>query len=779
MLQCDLSQPSISQPISMDKLFPSDAVINVQTAYSAKGDGVTDDTQAILQAIRENVGANKTLYFPTGTYLVSDRLDWRDSNGNWKARLTLQGQNSATTIIKLQNNAPGYTDPNQPKAVIFTASQDPADPAIGSGAEAFDNSLYDLTVDSGVGNSGAIAIDYLANNKGTIRDVNIRSGDGQGYVGLALLRYGPGPCLIKNVGINGFNYGISAQNGEYGITFEYITLANQKISGIRNDSNVLSIRRLTSTNSVPVIQNVSPNGLVTLIDGSFKGGSSSVNAIQNQGGLYARNIVTSGYQSAIQQNGSVVPGANHTEFVSQSSLTQFASSQNALNLPVQEAPTFHDNNFSNWASVQAFGAIPDDYGDDTAAIQAAMDSGKSTIYFPSGTYLLTNTIRVRGQVRRILGMQSGIDISLNTAFGDPANPKPMFRFESGTNNVVIIERIDFFHWTSDYSFAGGICIEHASPQTLVLRDIDMMTDPKYAYHNTAGAGTLFIENVATNAAFNFEYPQDVWARQLNPESPRVNNGPIMSKNGGLFWILGLKTEGGRTVIQTTGGGQTELLGGLLYPVEQVSTDIAAFVETESESSLIYAVSAYAADRNYAIQVKETTGGVTKTLATSNVPNRGGSGSLVPLYVGYTGGAGLKGNYYDNMNFTNLKMTHIDATVNFNWGMSSPAPSMQPTTFSVRWTGQVQPLSSETYTFYTSSDDGVRLWVNGQQIVNNWTDHTLTENSGTITLTAGQKYNIKMEYYQNVATAVAQLWWSTPSIPKQIIPQSQLYAPSPA
>jgi hypothetical protein len=277
--------------------------------------------------------------------------------------------------------------------------------------------------------------------------------------------------------------------------------------------------------------------------------------------------------------------------------------------------------------------------DDTAAIQAAMDSGKSTIYFPSGTYLLTNTIRVRGQVRRILGMQSGIDISLNTAFGDPANPKPMFRFESGTNNVVIVERLNFYHWTSDYSFNGGICIEHASPQTLVLRDIDMMTDPKYAYHNTAGAGTLFIENVATNAAYNFEYPQDVWARQLNPESPRVNNGPIMRKNGGLFWILGLKTEGAKTVLETTEGGQTELLGGLLYPVEQVSPDVPAFVNNESQSSLTYAVSANAALRNYTIQVQETKGGVTKTLSRSDVPTRGDAsnpGTIMPLYVNKNG-----------------------------------------------------------------------------------------------------------------------------------------------
>ena len=101
----------------------------------------------------------------------------------------------------------------------------------------------------------------------------------------------------------------------------------------------------------------------------------------------------------------------------------------------------------------------------------------------------------------------------------------------------------------------------------------------------------------------------------------------------------------------------------------------------------------------------------------------------------------------------------------------------PDTFSVRWTGQVQAQFSETYIFFTESDDGVRLWVNGQLIVNNWTDHPPTENSGAITLSAGQKYTLQMDYYENGGGAVAQLLWSSPSTTKQVVPQSQLYPSS--
>lgn len=138
------------------------------------------------------------------------------------------------------------------------------------------------------------------------------------------------------------------------------------------------------------------------------------------------------------------------------------------------------------------------------------------------------------------------------------------------------------------------------------------------------------------------------------------------------------------------------------------------------------------------------------------------------------GTGLTGQYYDNIDFTNLAVTRTDATVNFDWASGSPDPLIGADTFSVRWTGKVQPLYSETYTFYTTSDDGVRLWVNGQQVINNWTDHSSVENSGTITLTAGQLYDIKMEFYDNTQNAVAKLAWESASQVKQIIPQSQLY-----
>src|SRR6266516_4141583 len=139
--------------------------------------------------------------------------------------------------------------------------------------------------------------------------------------------------------------------------------------------------------------------------------------------------------------------------------------------------------------------------------------------------------------------------------------------------------------------------------------------------------------------------------------------------------------------------------------------------------------------------------------------------------------GLTGDYFDNIDLTARKLTSVDPQINFNWGTSAPGPGISPTTFSVRWTGQVQPRYSEVYTFFTASDDGCRLWVDGQLIIDDWTDHAFAEHSGTTQapLAAGQLYDIRLEYYQNLGSAAVVFSWQSASQQKEVVPQSQLYA----
>src|SRR6185369_5738046 len=120
------------------------------------------------------------------------------------------------------------------------------------------------------------------------------------------------------------------------------------------------------------------------------------------------------------------------------------------------------------------------------------------------------------------------------------------------------------------------------------------------------------------------------------------------------------------------------------------------------------------------------------------------------------------------------LTRTDSTINFDWGDGSPTAAVGADDFTVRWTGSIQPQFDETYTLFTTTDDGVRLFVNGQRIINQWVDQAPTEASGTVALKAQERYNIEMDYYENGGGAVAELSWSSLSTPKSIVPQTQLY-----
>jgi hypothetical protein len=138
------------------------------------------------------------------------------------------------------------------------------------------------------------------------------------------------------------------------------------------------------------------------------------------------------------------------------------------------------------------------------------------------------------------------------------------------------------------------------------------------------------------------------------------------------------------------------------------------------------------------------------------------------------GSGLSVTYFNNPDLTGTTVTRTDPIVAFSWGAGSPAAAIAADTFSARWTGQVQAQFTQVYTFYTQSDDGVRLWVNGRLLVNNWTDHATTEDGGTISLTAGLRYAIRMEFYERAGSATARLFWSSASTPKAIVPRTRLF-----
>jgi regulation of enolase protein 1 (concanavalin A-like superfamily) len=736
---------------AQDKTFPGDAnLINVKTAYGAKGDGVSDDTAAIRNAIRNNIGGHRTIFFPAGTYVVSEQIDFKANDGQWAPWITLQGEGMGRTTIRLKDNSAGFGSASTPKPILRFGSSgwDPACSSYnqpngdGGGNCAFGHYMFDMTVHSGSGNPGAIGVDYIASNYGAVENLRIVSGDGQGVIGLGLKR-AVGPALIKNVYVQGFQHGIESAGELYSITFEYITLVNQSVAGVKNHDNAVIFRKVTSTNSVPAFLN-SGIGLLTVIDSSFSGGSSTRSAIENTGHAFIRNVTSSGYQSAIKNGSTVVSGANATEWVSAPIKSLFPSPAKSLGLAIQDTPSFHDNNMANWANVTAYGAVSGDGADDSAAIQAAIDSGKTTVYFPHGYYTVNSTVIIRGNVRRIYGFESDIAGS--------ANPK--FRVAALNNASVIIEKMRFNNGT----------IEHSSAQNVVLKHT-----VGAAPRDTSSSGAWFLENYCCGNLYVTN--QNVWARQLNIEG----GDPLAINHGGNMWILGYKTEGAPVTLKTAGGGKTELLGGILYTVWGSGNP--ALVNDESSLSATFTETSYSDGANYDNYVQEKRDGVTRSLSRTEAQWHG-YGGMMPLYVGYKvapgAGTGLTGEYFDNIDLTALKLTRVDPTINFNWGDFAPDSTVGVDTFSVRWTGKIEPQYSETYTFHATTDNGRRLWVNNQLIIDQWVDDWNVTYTGTIALTAGQKYDIKMEYFENYGGASALLEWSSPSQARQVIPQSQLF-----
>jgi hypothetical protein len=138
------------------------------------------------------------------------------------------------------------------------------------------------------------------------------------------------------------------------------------------------------------------------------------------------------------------------------------------------------------------------------------------------------------------------------------------------------------------------------------------------------------------------------------------------------------------------------------------------------------------------------------------------------------GTGLTGDYFNGANFQTPVGTRIDPIISFYWGEGSPMNGVSNDQYSIRWTGYIQPHFTETYTFYVSSDNGRRVWINDQLIIDKWIDDWGVTYSGEIALVAGEKYSIRIEYFESAGGADCHLEWSSPSQARQIVPQSQLF-----
>ena len=560
--------------------------------YSAKGDGKTDDTEALQNALNENVGRHRVLYFPNGTYLVSRTLMWPKKFGgrdNW-GKTMLRGQERDKTVIRLKDAT--FTDAKKPEAIMWCGG-------FGS-ADWFFNYIENFTFDVGTDNPGATALQFYSNNTGAVRDCRFIAGEGSGAVGLDLAhRDMNGPLLVSRCEITGFRRGIATARSVNSQTFENITLRGQKQFGFDNEGQAISIRGLVSENAVPAVRSY---GTMLLIDSTLTAGGDGAKgpAVINYNGgrIFLRDVKTSGYKralgdvntpdwvAALRVSGEDKPGSlgpNVAEYCSQPATSAFPSPAESLRLAVKETPKAPWETPEKWAVVDAFGADPSGKEDSTAAIQKAMDSGATTVFFP-GNYKTTVPVIVRGKVQRVLGISGW----MNYGKRDLLN----FRIENGTATFVTIEH--FGH------LGGGI--EIATRRTVVLRSMETHT---IVNAPAAEGGEVFLEDVVGDD-FRFR-KQRVWARQLNIE----NKGTHLTNDGGTVWVLGYKTERGGTLVHTLSGGRSEILGGFSYTTS-FGKLAPMFINDESSVWAFFAEVCYSGEP-FEVRIKETRGSVTKEL----------------------------------------------------------------------------------------------------------------------------------------------------------------------
>ncbi|HEX8376526.1 MAG TPA: glycosyl hydrolase family 28-related protein [Pedobacter sp.] len=584
--------PGPSRTGCADKTLPGKVLDITKAPFNADPKGKKDATEAFRAAVAEN---NSFIYVPNGTYLLSNSVIWRpvmDNGGYGGNQIIMWGESRDGVILKLKDNAEGYSNTSSPKELLSTG--------YGGSPNRFNNSIHNLTIDVGKGNPGAIGLRHYCNNLGGLYNLKIYAPQGSGWIGLDKSHSrANGPNLTKDVLIDGFNTGIRTDYSVESEVFEHVTLQNQKQYGFYNLKQILSIRDLKIINcGGPAFTNES--GHVVLLDCNFNG--KGVDAIVNgaSGKLLVRNFESTGYSKSINDPQKPVTTASIKEYT-----TDLVIGRNGkpivattLNLPIKETPVipWDDPKTTPWVNVEDFDATTDancgptpnpcfPCDDDGPRLQAAIDAtlpggsraGATTLFMP-GSYRLLSTVRIRGSIRRIIatGRITGGSYSGKLPDGSPTPTN--FIIEGGTYPA-----IEFQHLNSGFSSTGGCStgcrgvtyIQNTSGRTLILKNSALSS-------MVVEGGEVFIESCSGNrdAEFTFKNAK-VWARQFDPERDAAK----VVLDGSSFWCLGLKTEGYGEIIVAKNNSKVELFGGFIYSVHPSGDKGGMFRIENSQASL--------------------------------------------------------------------------------------------------------------------------------------------------------------------------------------------------
>lgn len=273
----------------------------------------------------------------------------------------------------------------------------------------------------------------------------------------------------------------------------------------------------------------------------------------------------------------------------------------------------------------------------------------------------------------------------------------------------------------------------ASAATTEYIDTGLLPDTTYTYR-------VYAKDAAGNTSAASSAATAITSDTTPPSAPTALDGIAQSA----------------TQLLLSWASASDNVGVAGYRISRDGTQIAQISEHSFVDSALTASSTY----TYSVIAVDASGNIGAPATTS----------VTTLSSTAVAGAGFAASYFNNTTLSGpAVLSRLDPTINFNWGQGSPGPGVNSDKFSVRWTGRLTPPRSGTYTFYTDTDDGVKVWINNTLLINKWSSGS--SSSATYSLTAGSQYDIKVEYYDATKAANAKLSWSGPSISKTVLPSN--------
>ena len=499
----------------------------------------------------------------------------------------------------------------------------------------FRTSVRDMTIVVRQGNPELDGLAFHGSNQSRIDNVILRAAPGSGDVGLDMVfSAGIGPLLVSNTAVYGFKIGIHTGWQNTMRNFYNIRLGRQEELGWLNEAaaNIVA-SRIGSNNDVPAFYNVPQrlpgdgNGRVVLTDSTFKtreGAEPGTPAITTNGIMYARNVRTPGYDTAIVNvNQEGFRGFSGQDGIDGDYIDEWWSAgayagqgggftrlwddapDTSLRLWMPRQPKIPMDTLDTWDGPHrhpiglpdgTVSGLPDDGVDDTPSLQAAIDSGAGTVYLPNGNWDIAGTVELRGNVARLIGTEASVSTEI-------AGAQPRIVIGPDGPKNVVIERL------SSFEFLGARPVfEHASDRTVIFESVTgldyrpTVDRPGFLYLNDTVGRSILFRN------------QRVFANQLNIEVDNTEpegllDAKIVNDNSRVR-VLGFKTEDPGVHVRTINGGYTEILG--QHHLNDFGSSTPQYITEDAGLSVVVNIKPYAEAGTTYGTVEETRNGETRT-----------------------------------------------------------------------------------------------------------------------------------------------------------------------